>query len=55
MKAGGKLQALQAMSLDHSGPIVFNPGNVDGDILSDDMLDLHTYGKVFDAQVGHDP
>lgn len=50
LKAGGKLQALQVMSLRHSGPIVFNPGNVDGDILSDDMLDLHTYGKIFDVR-----
>ena len=50
LKAGGKLQALQAMSLDHSGPIVFNSGNVDGDILSNDMRDLHTYGKVFDTR-----
>ena len=50
LKAGGKLQALQVMSLDHSGPIVFNASDVDGDILSDDMRDLHTYGKVFDAQ-----
>lgn len=49
LKAGGKLQALQAMSLRHPGPIVFNPGSVDGDILSDDMLDLHTYGKMFDT------
>jgi hypothetical protein len=50
LKSGGKLQALQAMSLDHTGPIVFNAGNVDGDILSNDMRDLHTYGKVFDTQ-----
>ena len=50
LKAGGKLQALQVTSLAHPGPIVFNPSNVDGDILSDDMRDLHTYGKVFDTQ-----
>lgn len=49
LKAGGKLQALQVMSFRHPGPIVFTAGNVDGDILSDDMLDLHTYGKVFDT------
>ncbi len=50
LKAGGKLQALQAMSLDHAGPIVFNAGNVDGAILSNDMRDLHTYGKAFNTQ-----
>jgi hypothetical protein len=50
LKAGGKLQALQVMSLDHPGPIVFNASNIDGDILSNDMRDLHTYGKVFDTQ-----
>lgn len=49
LKAGGKLQALQVMSLRHPGPIAFDPSNVDGDILSDDMLDLHTYGKLFDT------
>jgi hypothetical protein len=50
LKAGGKLQALQVKSLRNSAPIVFNPRSVDGDILLDDMLDLHTYGKVFDAK-----
>ncbi len=49
LKAGGKLQALQVMSLRNPGPIVFNSSDVDGNILSDDMLDLHTYGKVFDT------
>jgi hypothetical protein len=43
----GKLQALQVMSLAHPGPIEFHPGQADADILSQDMKDLHTYGKVF--------
>ena len=47
---GGKLQALQVMSLANPGkPIVFHAGQADADILSQDMKDLHTYGKVFDT------
>jgi hypothetical protein len=42
---GGKLQALQVIKLDHSGPIVFNASNA----LTQDIKDLHTYGKVFDT------
>ena len=42
---GGKLQALQVMKLDHSGPIVFNPASA----LTQDVKDLHTYGNVFDT------
>lgn len=49
LKQGGKLQVLQVMSLNHPGPIVFTASNVDGDILSDDQRDLHTYGKVFET------
>ncbi len=45
---GGKLQALQVLSLANPGqPIVFHPGTADADILSQDVKDLHTYGKVF--------
>jgi hypothetical protein len=44
---GGKLQALQVISLRSGTPIVFHPGQADADIKSDDVLDLHTYGKVF--------
>jgi len=45
---GGKLQALQVISLANPGqPIVFHPGAADADILSQDVKDLHTYGKVF--------
>jgi hypothetical protein len=44
---GGKLQALQVQSLAHAGPIVFNAGQADTDILSTDVKDLHTYGKMF--------
>ena len=44
---GGKLQALQVMSLRHSGPIVFHAGAADADILSQDTKDLHTYGNSF--------
>ena len=48
---GGKLQALQVMSLAHPGqPIVFHAGQADADILSQDSADLRTYGKVFDTQ-----
>jgi Alkaline phosphatase PhoX len=43
----GKLQALQVISLRTGQPIVFHAGQADADILSDDMRDLHTYGKVF--------
>jgi hypothetical protein len=46
LAAGGKLQALQVMKLDHSGPIVFNPANA----LTQDAKDLHTYGNVFDTK-----
>ena len=42
---GGKLQALQVTG--KSGPIVFNAADVDGDIGSQNQIDLHTYGKVF--------
>lgn len=48
LSQGGKLQALQVMSRAHSGPIVFNYyGSADGDILSQDQMDLHTYGLSF--------
>ena len=40
---GGKLQALQVMKLDGSGPIVFDATNA----LTRDAKDLHTYGNVF--------
>ena len=44
----GKLQALQVFSLAHPGqPIVFHADQADADILSQDVSDLHTYGKVF--------
>ncbi|HKA52671.1 MAG TPA: alkaline phosphatase PhoX [Candidatus Binatia bacterium] len=46
---GGRLQALQV--LNHQGrPIVFHPGNMDADILSQDVKDLHTYGQVFNTR-----
>src|SRR5262249_42881937 len=44
---GGKLQVLQVMSLRTFTPIVFHPGAADADIMSADVGDLHTYGKVF--------
>src|SRR5262249_52744831 len=48
---GGKLQALQVTSLAHPGqPIVFHAGQVDADILSQDVKDLHTYGNQFATQ-----
>ncbi len=46
LKMGGKLQVLQVMSNAHSGPIVFG-SNVDADITSQDVQDLHTYGLQF--------
>ena len=46
LKAGGKLQVLQVQSQAHSGPIVFG-SNPDADILSQDVKDLHTYGRAF--------
>jgi hypothetical protein len=44
---GGKLQALQAVSLQNGQPIAFHAGQADADIISPDQLDLHTYGKTF--------
>jgi hypothetical protein len=49
LRLGGKLQVLAIRSLAHAGTIVFNSSNPDADILSQDVLDLHTYGKVFDT------
>jgi hypothetical protein len=43
---GGVLQALQVIGTDGQ-PIVFHPGAVDADILSQSMKDLHTYGQSF--------
>lgn len=46
LKRGGRLQALQVFG--RSGnPIVFHASNIDGDILSADVRDLHTYHLVF--------
>ncbi|MDD5267315.1 MAG: DUF839 domain-containing protein [Methylococcales bacterium] len=47
LSLGGKLQALQVKSQAHSGFIVFHEGQADADILSNDVKDLHSYGKVF--------
>jgi Bacterial protein of unknown function (DUF839) len=44
---GGKLQALQVTKLNGSSPIVFHDGQADADITSQEVLDLHTYGKSF--------
>jgi hypothetical protein len=45
---GGTLQALQVISHSNPGqPIVFHAGQADADILSQDVLDLHTYGLTF--------
>jgi len=44
---GGRLQALQVIKLDGSGPIVFHPGQADADVVSKDVRDLHTYGARF--------
>ena len=46
----GKLQALQVISLRTQQPIAFHAGQADADILSDDVGDLHSYGKVFSTR-----
>jgi len=43
LREGGRLQALQVMKLDGSGPIVFDGANA----LTQNAKDLHTYGNVF--------
>ncbi|HJZ65314.1 MAG TPA: hypothetical protein VKD70_13410 [Candidatus Acidoferrum sp.] len=47
LKAGGKLQVLQVMSKAHPGAIGFHAADIDGDITSQDQVDLHTYGLTF--------
>jgi hypothetical protein len=48
LKLGGRLQVLQILSLSTpSHPMVFHSGEADADILSQDVRDLHTYGKTF--------
>ena len=42
---GGRLQALQIVKLDGSGPIVFDATHA----LTQDLKDLHTYGSVFES------
>ncbi len=42
---GGKLQVLQLTNNGH--PIKFTAGAADADVLSQDMADLHTFGKSF--------
>ena len=49
LKVGGKLQVLAVKSQAHTGDIVFNSVNPDTDITSQDIKDLHTYGKRFDT------
>jgi hypothetical protein len=44
----GKLQVLQVLSLQTSQPIAFH--GADTDTLSQDVADLHTYGRVFDTK-----
>jgi hypothetical protein len=46
---GGKLQALQVCRLNvvPCDPIIFHANDVDGDILSQNQKDLHTYGSQF--------
>ena len=45
---GGVLQALQVVNGNH--PITFHAGQADADILGQDVLDLHTYGKRFSTR-----
>ena len=49
LKQGGRLQALQVCALNTQPcqPIVFHAGDADGDILSPNQKDLHTYGNQF--------
>jgi hypothetical protein len=48
---GGKMQVLQVISLRTGTPITFKPAPIVlADILSDDIKDLHTYGRVFDTK-----
>ena len=47
LSLGGRLQALQVIKLDGSGPIVFHAGQADADVVSGDVHDLHTYGNRF--------
>jgi hypothetical protein len=51
LTAGGKLQVLAVSSLQNPGStIAFHAGQADADILSPDVKDLHTYGKVFSTK-----
>jgi hypothetical protein len=50
LKAGGKLQVLAVKSFAHPGNIVFNSADPETDITSQDIKDLHTYGKTFDTR-----
>jgi hypothetical protein len=48
LRDGGRLQVLAVYSLANPGTvIVFNSADPDADIKSADLMDLHTYGKVF--------
>jgi len=49
LRAGGRLQVLAVTAKAHPGPILFNNASADVDILSQDVLDLHTYGNRFDT------
>ena len=49
LTAGGKLQVLAVEPLANGGTILFHSGQADADILSQDIKDLHTYGKVFNT------
>jgi hypothetical protein len=46
----GRMQVLQVDSDSTGDPIVFHAGDPDGDILSADRKDLHTYGKTFQTR-----
>jgi hypothetical protein len=46
----GKLQALQVLSMRTGMPIVFNAGQADADITSQDTADMRTYGNVLKTQ-----
>jgi len=50
LTAGGKLQVLQVASKAHPGAIVYGGSTVaqvEADLTSQDVLDLHTYGNTF--------
>ena len=55
LTAGGKLQVLQVKSLAARPAHRLPRADADADITSQDVHDLHTYGKTFDDSLDHHP